>query len=398
VKTFNTITELLETLYRERKLISEMFSKRKSFHFKLRYALSIVEDNEDRINALTEREVLRQNGDFLEIDDEYLRFFEEILDVNEEINLSYINENITHIRENINYYFNETTESRRYAYLRIIKKIFRKIGVVTIKSVIDIRRNIENTFKNEANYKNKQLKLENLDEKRGTVKELIAQTLHLINTEELAFFNTATDEELNRILKELKLDLYYCSHNLVEIETQIINYLNRIKYHGAFLEKLRMLKYLKDQFRIEAETDIRQQLSQSNMVQFEKRLAEPLKLSIDYLREDERAFAGILKIAKRHADRVHAPVRIAEEISGEYLENSLAEEIIINTEEVRNRFVATGDNLFNFILNYDFGKEVSFNERVTLFCQMASQFENELHVDEACQSHRGVEYCLIYSR
>ena len=53
---------------------------------------------------------------------------------------------------------------------------------------------------------------------------------------------------------------------------------------------------------------------------------------------------------------------------------------MINLEEVRNRFVATSDNLFNFILNYDFLKEVDFNERVTIFCQIISQFEEELEI------------------
>jgi hypothetical protein len=45
------------------------------------------------------------------------------------------------------------------------------MGVITFRSVVDLRRNIENTFKNESNYKNKHLKLKNLDEKRAIVTE-----------------------------------------------------------------------------------------------------------------------------------------------------------------------------------------------------------------------------------
>lgn len=398
VQTFNNLKELINTLYRERELISEMFSKRKSFNFQVNHALALVEDDEQRIATLLEYSLIRQNGELLEIDDQFLDFFEEILDVNEEINLSYINENIRHVKENIAYYFNENRESRRYAYLRTIKKIFRKIEIITLKTVIDIRRNIENTFKNEANYKNKQLKLENLDNKRATIKGLISQTLLLVNNDELLFFKTATDEELNRILKELKYGLNDCSHNLIEIEKQIIDYLNQIKHHGAFLEKLRKLKYLKDQFRIEAETDIRQQLAQSRMVLFEKRIAEPLKLSVDYLRTDEAVFNVLLKIAKRHKEKCRLTIPLAERISDEYLDGQVEEEVMINLDEVRNRFVATSDNLFNFIQNYDFYRAVDFDERVTLFCQMASQFEHELRFEEAYQTSNGIEYCLIYAK
>ena len=398
MKTFNNIKELVSTLKREEKLLSEMFTKRKSLNYKMNYAIEMAFNGEDSINSLLQLSVIRENGGFLEIDDQFLEFFEQILDVNEEINLSYINENIKSIKENINYYLNETNENRKYAYLKFIKKTFRKMGIITLRSVVDLRRNIENTFKNESNYKNKQLKLEHLDEKRTIVKDLITQTLSLINNEEHTFFNDATDEELNRIIKELKYSLSECTHNLIEIEKQIIDYLNQIKHQGKFIEKLRKLKYLKDQFRIESETDIKQILSQKNQVIFEKRVSEPINLSIDYLRDDEIAFSVIKKVAKRNLDKLNYTPLIAENISDEYLENSIEKEVMINLEEVRNRFVATSDNLFNFILNYDFSKEVSFNERVTIFCQMASQFEFEFNFENEHQTENSIEYVLVYPK
>ena len=105
MNTFNDIKELVSALKREEKLISEMFTKRKSLNYKLSYALELVDNDEDRINFLLQRSVIRENGGLLEIDDQFLEFFEQVLDVNEEINLSYINENIKSIKENINYYF-----------------------------------------------------------------------------------------------------------------------------------------------------------------------------------------------------------------------------------------------------------------------------------------------------
>lgn len=398
MKTFNNIKELVSTLNREEKLLSEMFEKRKSLNYKKDYALELVDSDEDRIEKLLQFSVIRENGRFLEIDDTFLEFFEQVLDVNEEINLSYINENIKNIKENIIYYLKENDEHRKYGYLKFIKKTFRKIGIVTLKSVVDIRRNIENTFKNEANYKIKQLKLENLDEKRMFVKDLINQTLSLITNEENTFFKTATDEEFNRIIKELKYTLSECTHNLIEIEKQIIDYLNQIKYQGKFIEKLRKLKYLKDQFRIISETDLKQILSTKNHVIFEKRITEPLNLSIDFLRDDENAFEIIKKVAKRNLDKLNYKPLIAESISDEFLENSIEEEIMINFDEVRNRFVATSDNLFNFVMNYDFLKEVSFDERVTIFCQIASQYEQEFKFEQKYETSNNIEYVLIYPK
>lgn len=398
MKTFNNIKELVSTLNREEKLLSEMFTKRKSLNYKKNYALELVNFDEDRLEKLLQFSVIRENGGFLEIDDTFLEFFEQVLDVNEEINLSYINENIKNIKENINYYLEENNENRKYGYLKFIKKTFRKIGIVTLKSVVDIRRNIENTFKNESNYKIKQLKLENLDEKRMIVKDLINQTLSLITNEETTFFKTATDEEFNRIIKELKYTLSECTHNLIEIEKQIIDYLNQIKHQGKFIEKLRKLKYLKEQFRIVSETDLKQVLSTKNQVIFEKRTAEPLNLSIDFLRDDENVFEIIKKIAKRNIDKLNYKPLIAESISDEFLENSIEEEVMINFDEVRNKFIATSDNLFNFVMNYDFLKEVSFDERVTVFCQIASQYEQEFKFEQEYETYNSIEYALVYPK
>ena len=398
MNTFNDIKELVSTLKREEKLISEMFSKRKTLDYKLSDAIELVDYAEDRIDFLIQRSVIRENGGLLELDDQFLEFFEQVLDVNEEINLSYIDENIKNIRENIDYFLNENNEKRKYGYLQFIKKTFRKMGIITLRSVVDLRRNIENTFKNEANYKNKQLKLENLDEKRTIVTNLIKQTLSLINEEERTFFNRALDEELSRIIIELKYQLRECSHNLIEIEKQIIDYLNQIKHQGKFLEKLRKLKYLKDRFTIEVETDIKKIVADNSQVIFETRISEPLNLSIDFLIDSEKAFEAIKRIAKNHKDRKRFQPELADRISNEYLENSVEEEIMINLEEIRNRFIATSDNLFNFIMNYDFSKDVDFNERVTIFCQTISQYEQELKIEDYFQVTHGVEYAIVYPK
>lgn len=398
MNTFNDIKELVTALKREEKLISEMFSKRKSIDYRLSDALELVDYEESRIDLLIQKSVIRENGGLLELDSQFLEFFEQVLYVSEEINLSYIDENIKNIKENIGYFLNENNENRKYSYLRLIKKTFRNMGLITLRSVVDLRRNIENTFKNESNYKNKQLKLKNLDEKRTLVTNLIQQTLALINQEEITFFNRALDEELNRIIISLKHQLGECSHNLIEIEKQIIDYLNQIKQQGKFLEKLRKLKYLKDNFTIEAETDIRKIISNKNQVIFETRTNQSLNLSINFLRENEKAFESIKKIAKKHKNRLHFKPEIADRISTENLANNTEEEIMINLDEIRNRFVATSDNLFNFILNYDFNKEVDFNERVTIFCQIVSQYEQELTIKDNFNITNGIEYAMVFSK
>ncbi len=398
MNTFSNIKELVSALYREEKLLSEMFKRRKSTDYKYEYALDIVEDNDNKIHYLIDRSVLRQNGNNLEIDDLYLQFFEQVLESNEEINTSYINENLEKVKQNIDYYFNENNEQRKYEYIRVIKNTLRKIGIITLRNVVDLKRNIDNTFKSEPTFKNKKAKLINLDNKRKDITKLIEQTEFLITEDDITFFKTATDEELNRIIVQLKKELQKCTHNLIEIERQVIDFLNQIQQQSGVVEKLRQIKYLKDQFRLEAETDIKQVVSINNSVIFEPKPSYSLKLSLEYLQTNEEAFTSIKKIAQRKKSGVKLSQPIADKISDEYLETQIEEEVQINLEEVKNGFVAGSHNLFDFVMNYNFAKTVSFDERVTIYCQMVSQYENVFEITEQYAEKEEIEFAMIYPK
>ena len=132
MNTFSNIRELVFALNKEQKLLTEMFKKRKTAYYKYEYALEIVDNDDNRIQYLLNRSVIRQNGSNLEIDDQFLQFFEQVLDANEEVNTSYINDNLEKVKQNIDYYFNEPNEQRKYEYLRTIKNTLRKLGAITM--------------------------------------------------------------------------------------------------------------------------------------------------------------------------------------------------------------------------------------------------------------------------
>lgn len=314
MNSFSSIKELLSTLVREHKLLTEMFEKRKTLSYKYDFALNLVEYNEDRIQYLINHSVIHQNGNFLELDDQFLQFFEQVLEVNEEINISSINSNIQNVKENILYYLKENNETRKYNYLRIVKNALRKIGKVTLRNVVDLKRNTDTTFKNEPNYKVKKAKLENLDKKRIDINSLIDQTYNLILVEEETFFRSALDDELNQIILQVKLQLNESRHNLIEIQKQIIEYLNQIKYQSGVIEKLRQLKYLKDQFTLKAATDIDTVLSGNSDLIFESNPSYPLKLSLEYLQTDNEAFKSIRKIS----GKINSSVKFSLPLAGNY--------------------------------------------------------------------------------
>lgn len=399
MKTFLSVKELLTVMNRESKLIMALFEKRKNISYKYDHALELVDFDEDKIRILIDYSVIRENGTNLELDDQFLQFFEQVLEVNEEINVSYINEHIKNIKNNILYYLQENNETRKYEYLRLVKNALRKIGIIALRNVVDLNRNIDHTFKHEPNYKVKKTKLEHLDEKRHDIYALIGQTYQLISgEEEQTFFKIASDEELNRIIIILRSQLNYSQHNLIDIQKQIIEFLNRIKYHSGVIEKLRQIKYLKDQFTLKSKTNILEILAKNNAVIFEPNPAYPLKISLEVLQTDHDILDLVGKISKKLRSGVKVSQSLAGSISDEYLETQVEEEYQINLDEVKNGFLAGGNNLFDFILNYDFDKEVSFDERITIYCQMVSQYDSLFKITDAYNSRQDTEFAMIYPK
>jgi len=123
-------------------------------------------------------------------------------------------------------------------------------------------------------------KLENYKLKLEAIQQMIVQTEKLLNEDALTFFKTATDEELKYIKTDLILDLTESRQNLIETRKQIIEYINQVKYQSKFIEKLRQLKYLRDQFEIKHKTNINEILANTHSLAFEVKPFYSLKTFI----------------------------------------------------------------------------------------------------------------------
>lgn len=392
---FNSISEIVNTIALAKGLIEEMFEKRKSLSFRYEYALDLIDGN--RLQMLLEREVIRQNGAYLELDERFMDFFELLLEANEEISTASIDENIQFIHQQMDYYLKEDNLSRKNGYLRNVKAVLKKIGKITIRNVINLQRNIDNTFKNEPNYKIKIAKLENLDKKRIDIKKLIDTTDELITIKERIFFQQATDEELAYIVLGLRKELLDSGHNLIRSQQDIINYLNQIKNQVQLVEKIRKVKYLRNQFELLSKSNLKEILTKEQSVILEGRTTATFKLSLNFLASDD-ARTAILKANSNNRDLKRRKRPEAGVIGDEYLQEAFSDEVFINLEEVKNSFLASGNQLFNFVMGYQFQREVSFEERVTVFCQMVSLYENEFDIRQEFGQYQQIEYALIYSK
>ena len=395
--TYQSIKELTRGLQQGAKLLNDMFLKRKTVAIKYDDALETLDGDENKLKHLINFGVIVQTGDFLELDDTYQRFFEEVLAVNEDINIASVQTFIGKLKLGIDSYLAAENNSRKAQFLREIRHTFKSIENATRRNVVDLKRNVDDTYKQEPNFKIKELRLKDFDEKAKQIGELIKQTEKVLE-EQIIFFANATDIGMKQTLTEIRVGLKESAHGLIAISAQIIDYLNRIEYQSKLVRKTRQLKYLKDQFMIEESTDVKELLSKVNGVWMEKQPKYLTKVSLDFLRNDDAALEILCNIRKRLSKKVTIKSRLAERIDEKYLEVQQETTRMFNHQEIINGFLAQSTDLFYYVWNYQFENETDQEMRLVLFLQLASQYNDNLQYTTDYKTMNNIEYPIIFPR
>lgn len=395
---FNSIKELTRSLQQGAKLLNDMFIKRKTLAVRYDDAVETLDGDENRLKQLISFGVIVQSGDALELDDAYQRFFEEVLSVNEDIDVASVQTYISKLKLGINSYLAADTSARRAQYLREIRHTFKSIENATKRNVVDLKRNVEQTYKQEPNFKIKELRLRDFDEKSRLIAELVRQTEKTMDEQSIFFANAAKDIGLKQTVSEVKKGLHESSHALIAISAQIIDYLNRIEYQSIVVKKIRQLKYLKDQFMIEESTDIKSRLGRQNDLWMEKQPKYITRVSLDFLRNDDKALAILQNIRKRLARKTAIRARLADRIEDRYLAEKQETSRMFNHTEIMNGFFAQGKDLFAYIWEYEFAITADDETRLVLFLQLASQYDARLQYKPYTKTVRNIEYPIIFSK
>lgn len=393
---FRTIEELTKTLSREHVLLSQMFEKRKLMKFPQGLALELVGGNETRLRRLVDYGVLVDTGNTVEIESDYLNFFEEVLNVNEEISVLSVQECINTLKEQIGYFLQETNLNRKAGYQDSVRQLLKKTGFRTLKNVVDLKRNMDNAYKQEPNYSIKKKKLQNLDEKSQSIRSMIRECEKLMDTEQ-AFFLMANDPHMAKTCSDVKHDFVEAYHALMEINRQIIVYINQIDRQNLLYKKIRRLKYLQDQLLIKTDTNLIQVLEATNALWMESRQYSRIRLSLDMLREDEQIVKVLRRIAERNGAMKTARTE-AEPLTDEDLEEHIQRLKDVDPHEVWNAFAASGYNLFDFILRYDYNSERTIEDHAALFCQLVILHTDECRLTGRYATYQDIEYPIIYAK
>lgn len=395
--TFRSIKELTRALQQGAKLLSNMFLQRKTIAVKYDDALETLDGDENKLKLLITYGVIVQTGDSLELDDAYQRFFEDVLAVNEDINISSVKMYIDKLNLGINSYLAAENNTRREGFLREIRHTFKSIDNATRRNVIDLKRNIDDTYKQEPNFKIKELRLKDFDEKARLIGELIHQTERVMD-EQTIFFSTAADYGLKQAVSEVREGLRESAHGLIAVTAQIIDYLNRIEYQSRLVKRVRQLKYLRDQFMIEQATNVKELMAQSDAVWMERQPKYITRVSLDFLRNEDIALDILDNIRRRLSKKANISSRLAEKIDANYLEEQTETTRAFNHQELLNGFLAQSSDLFYYVWNYSFSDSLDKELRLVLFLQMASQYPEQMRYTDEIKTIDNIDYPIIYPR
>ena len=396
MSTYQSIKELTRGLNNGAKLLNDMFLKRKTIAIKYDDALDTLDGDENKLKHLINFGVIVQNGDSLELDDTYQQFFEGVLSVNEEINIASVQMYVNKLKLGINSYL-AAENNRKIQFLKEIRHTFKSIENTTKRNVVDLKRNIDDTYKQETDFKIKELRLKDFDEKSKHIQELINQTEKIIE-EQPIFFSTAMDIGLKQTITEVRDGLRESAHGLIAISAQIIDYLNRIEYQSRVVKKIRQLKYMKDQFMMEASTNVKEVLAKTNDVWLEPQPRYITRISLDFLRNDDNALEILNNVRQRLNKKNTIKSRLAEKIDAKYFENTQDIRHVFNHQEIMNGFMAQSADLFYYIWNYQFENETNQEQRLVLFLQLASQYNNNLQYITDTKTINNIEYPIIYPK
>jgi hypothetical protein len=332
--------------------------------------------SDEKLEKLVMYEIIHENNNVIGLDDRIITFIEEFLEIGE-VTTSFINDNIQSLNENLKYYRIDSNSK----FLRNIKRSLKKISSTTSREVMKLHKNIDDTYKNQDNYLIKLQELDKYKAKRDDIINLIRESEQII-FEAQGFFNTIIDAELNSIVLDLRYILVRNRDYLNEIQSQIIDFINRIQYQAAIYKKIQRLKELKDYEELKYKTNFIEVVSSTNTLMFRRRAFLKSRLSLDFLYSDQGHLLT-RKVASRLDILRNSGRKPAGKMVDGFDQSNQEESTSLNIDGLVDKFMQCDTDLFEFILNYKFPKkvgELTIEKRISLYVGISIDYDNKLMI------------------
>jgi hypothetical protein len=380
------VKDLLSNLYHNRGVVELLFGQRD--HITVNELLGRDDISEEQYRKLLSLDILYEYENVVSLNDAVVAMFEDFMEIGE-VTPGFINDYINELKRHIKFY----QEAREMRFLRSIKKYLKRINSTLTREIIKLQKNVDDTYKNESNYRIKLQKLEDYREKRDTIIDFIRQTTSIVD-ETRSLFNITNDSELFGIVSSLKSSLIENLDFLIEIQTDITDFINKIQYQLDVYKKAQRLKEVKDHGTLHFKTNFREVVSGINTLKHNGHKTPKTKIPIDFLYSDD-GHVLCKRIAEKYKITRLMVRGLADKMAGNFKDQGLVQQIKLDTEKLVERFLVQSKlNLFEYLIEYKFPKAigtVTFEERLSLFVEIAMEYQNLLDFKYRLQYHDYVE-------
>ncbi len=367
------VKELLTQLYYNRNVIEFLFGNRDSIT--VNELLGRDDITAEQYQKLINYEILYEHQSVVSVNDAVIAMFEDFMEIGE-VTPGFISDYINELKRHIRYY----QEGRENRFLRSIKKYLKRINNAISREIIKLQKNVDDTYKNESNYRIKLQKLEDYREKRDTIIEFIRKTEDVVD-ETRNLFTLTNDIELYGIVGVLKSSLIENLDYLIEIQTDITDYINKIQFQLDVYKKAQRIKEIKDHGELHYKTNFREVVKDINPIGFNGHKSPRTKIPIDFLFTDD-GYMLCQRVAEKYKITRLMARRMADKLPSDFKEQHVENSVRLDTSALVDKFLSQNKhNLFEFLANYKFPKaigNITFEERITLFVEIVLEYDKAL--------------------
>ncbi len=394
------VKDLLSHLYYNRHVVELLFGVRDQVT--VNELLSREDITEEQYRRLVSLEILHEYENVVSLNDAVVAMFEDFMEIGE-VTPGFINDYINELRRYIRFY----QDAREMRFLRNIKKYLKRINATLTREIIKLQKNVDDTYKNEGNYRIKLQKLEDYREKRDTIIEFIKKTEEVIE-ETRTLFTLTNDMELYGIVSMLKQGLIENLDFLIEIQTDITDYINKIQFQLDVYKKAQRLKEVKDHGALMYRTNFKEVISSINTLRHNGHKAPKTKIGIDFLFTDE-GHVLCKRIAEKYKITRLMVRRMADKLPDNFKDKIVDTQVKLDTEKLVERFLSQSKhNLFEYLMEHKFPKAlgtITFEDRLSLFVEIAMEYQNALDFkyrlgyydyEDAEKNRKRLGYTLIW--
>lgn len=385
------INRLLSILYSDRKLFESLFEKRNRL-----VGIHEVtnEIGEDKLEYLLSAEILSHTDESIELDERVLSFFEEFLETNEDVEIGDVDELLINLKYNIELYRNETeNEHSRERYLAKIKRILKKIPNLILKNLSLLQLHIGLTYKTQSSHKNKVLELQHYKSKLEKLMNIEVKVQKALANES-HFFSVVSSHETVLLSLRLKVRLRELRVSLIELQKQVIEYINKTLHKQHFFEHIIKLKEMKSALEIKEKSNILSLLEMETTPLF---MSKPQRFStfLDTEEVYEFGFEDMVQKIRHMVPAQKLSVSKAEAMDESFFEAEDELQYRIDTDALHNEFLTSKEDLFSFLSAKEFQTQQDLESKITLYCQLALMYEAEYDFSDERRKIEQYEYLVI---